>query len=410
MIRALWVCVLSAGLLASCDSDFKTPDVVLVDLKIAPVTAENMNTSYHKSKPVLASSLPLIIDYSGFNAAFLHEAVAYLDANADSFIDMFFATGLNLSTIPTDAELYINAGDDLTFTDQASSFPYLVSVSDATIADVPQSLHARKSLVSDFTGDDLDDIFVLDQGVNDGSFSGAAPKLLIHQTRLTDPNDPASALIHSFRHQIYGQDAGYHTGGASADIDNDGDSDIFVGGLEPFFYINTGLGGFVRVNNRWDRSMNKVLTAELVDVDQDGYVDLIAAGNETDGDVTSIYWGNSTGAYSRDLRTSIDSYAGYESVLDIEVEDLDADSNRDIVLYRRNPVTDTDRVVQILKNNADRSFADVTATTIVNPVNTVSAWLRAQDYDNDGDIDILPDNAAAGFWYQNDGFGVFIQQ
>ena len=81
---------------------------------------------------------------------------------------------------------------------------------------------------------------------------------------------------------------------------------------------------------------------------------------------------------------------------------------RSIVIYRTSS-TDADRVVQIIKNNGGRIFADVTATNIVNPVNTTSAWLRAQDRDNDGDIDIFPDNAAAGYWYQNDGAGSFTK-
>ena len=410
MIRVLGVCVLMMGLLASCNSDFKTPDVVLVDLGINPVLPENMNTSYHHSKSTLPSDLPLVIDYladlpsaPGYDATRPDSAIAYLDIDGDTFLDIYISTGLNLT-----ADVYY---DNIFLNDGANNFTYDDNAfwddSDPQVFNSPLSLHASKALVSDFniatdpgtTGNWLD-VFVLDQGT-----VGSTPKLVLHKTRHTDPNDTATPLIHWFTHQIYNLDAGYHTGGASADIDGDGDADVFVGGLEPFFYINNSLGGFTRVNNRWDRSMNKVLTAELVDIDLDGYVDLIAGADEADGDVTSIYWGNSSGAYSNELRTQLPDHTGYGVILDFEVENLDADANRDIVIYRTS-VTDSDRVVQIIKNNGGRSFAVASAYTVTD---TGSSWLRAQDNNNDNDVDIFSDDAAVTFWFENDGTGIFTQ-
>ncbi|MCW9004643.1 MAG: VCBS repeat-containing protein [Gammaproteobacteria bacterium] len=410
MIRVLGICILMVGLLVSCDSDFTTPDVVLVDLGIDPVTTENMNTSYHHSKPVLSSMLPLVIDYAadlpsgppGYDATRPDKAIAYFDINGDTFLDIYLSTGINLTADPYFDNIFLNDG--------ASNFSYDVTAflddSDPQISNEPLALNASKALVSDFnvnpvpdtTGNWLD-VFILDQGT-----AGAAPKLVLHKARHTDPADTSTPLIHWFTHQIYNQDAGYHTTGASADIDNDGDADVFVGGLEPFFYINTGAGGFIRVNNRWDRSMNKVLAAELVDIDLDGYVDLIVGGDEADGDVTSIYWGNSTGTYIDDHRTQLPVHAGYGVILDFEVENLDADSNRDIVIYRTS-ATDADRVVQLIKNNGARNFAINTSFTVA----TGAAWLRAQDNNNDGDVDIFPDNAATLFWFENDGAGNFTQ-
>ena len=417
MIRAILVSVLAVAMLVSCDSDFKTPDVVLVDLGIDPVATENMNTSYHHSKPALASLLPLVIDYStdlpsapGYDATRPDSAIAYLDIDGDTFLDIYLSTGTNLTADPYFDNIFLNDG--------ANNFSYDVTAflddSDPQVSNEPVSLHASKALVSDFniatapgtTGNWLD-VFVLDQGT-----VGGAPKLVLHKARHTDPADTGTPLIHWFTHQIYSLDTGYHTGGASADIDNDADADIFVGGLEPFFYVNNSLGGFTRVNNRWDKSMNKVLAAELVDIDLDGYVDLIAGANEADGDVTSIYWGNSSGTYTNDLRTSLPvpvGYTAYGVILDFEIENLDADSNRDIVIYR-NSASDVDRVVQLIKNNGGRVFADVTAAQIDNPIaNKDSAWLRAQDLDGDTDIDIFPDNAAAGYWFRNDGAGNFTK-
>lgn len=143
MIRVLWACVFMVALL-SCESDFTTPDIVLVNLGLSPAASEDMNTSYHKSK----TSLLPAIDYTtiGFNTALLHDAVAYLDADGDTDIDIFFATG-DGTTTSQNAEFFINAGDDATFADQANSL--LVDYSDPPVANIPAFLNARKALVSD---------------------------------------------------------------------------------------------------------------------------------------------------------------------------------------------------------------------------------------------------------------------
>ncbi|MDH5765012.1 MAG: VCBS repeat-containing protein [Gammaproteobacteria bacterium] len=400
MVRVLGAGVFIVSLLG-CDSDFTTPDIVLVNLGIDPVSTENMNTSYHRSKPASlapAVTLPVTtIDYSTLarpDATRPINAIAYLDVEDDGDLDVFVSSGINLTTVDYFDEIYFN--------DALNTFTYnvtdvLVDYTDPANPVGPKALNASKALVSDFTGNALDDIFVLDQGIDEVSFKGASPRLFIHQTELSDPNDIASPLIHSFTYQIYSQDPGYQTTGASADIDNDGDTDIFVGGLEPFFYINNGFGGFLRVDNRWDQSMSEIHAAELVDVDMDGYVDLIAGADEATN-ATFIYWGNSTGAYKSEYRTELPTHTGgYEVILDFEVEHLDADSNKDIVIYRTS-VADTDRVVQIIKNNGGRNFTVNTSF----PTGTSSRWLRVQN------MDIYPDNAVSGSdWFDNDGNGVF---
>lgn len=398
MIRVLWACVFMAGLL-SCDSDFTTPDIVLVNLGVSPAASEDLNTSYHKSKTSLVPAINYATALTGYNAALLHDAVAYLDVDGDADVDIFFATG-DGTTTPQAAELYIN---DAGFTNQAGTF--LVDYSDPPVANIPTSLNARKALVSDFNetdGNNLDEIFVLDPGV-----SGASPKMILHHL------DPDVTTTHYLRYQIYSQQVGSYTTGAAADIDNDGDTDIFIGGSEAFFYINNGFGSFQRVTNRWDNSMAQIDAAELIDIDEDGFVDLIVGADESAGYATSIYWGNSTGTYTSDLVTALPAapagYATYTLVLDFEAEDLDADNNKDIVVYRTT-AADTDRVVQLIRNNGGRVFTDATVQ-IDNPVvNNTSRWLRAQDMGGTGaGIDIFPDNAAAAFWFDNDGTGNFIQ-
>ena len=49
-----------------------------------------------------------------------------------------------------------------------------------------------------------------------------------------------------------------------------------------FFLVNDGTGNFTRDTTRVDLQ-GAVFTAELVDVDRDGYVDILASGIESDG-------------------------------------------------------------------------------------------------------------------------------
>ena len=90
---------------------------------------------------------------------------------------------------------------------------------------------------------------------------------------------------------------GFHHGAASADIDNDGDLDIFVTDTtnDPYFLINDGTGNFQRSVLAVPPQINNqaIYTAELVDVDNDRYPDLLVSGHEFGyGAVpTTIYWG-----------------------------------------------------------------------------------------------------------------------
>ena len=68
-----------------------------------------------------------------------------------------------------------------------------------------------------------------------------------------------------------------------------------------------------------------IFTAELVDVDQDGYVDLLAAGHEDeDYFSTRILWGNSSGVFSTLNETILPAIHGLGTVVDIDVADTDA--------------------------------------------------------------------------------------
>ena len=120
--------------------------------------------------------------------------------------------------------------------------------------------------------------------------------------------------------------------GASADIDADGDLDVFVteNFKGPFFLINDGahMRDTVRIDGI---GAEGIFTAELVDVDHDGYVDLLAAGHEYEALFLRILWGNSSGVFSPRTRPS-SPRSRVSASSSHRRGRTDADGDKDIVL------------------------------------------------------------------------------
>ena len=112
---------------------------------------------------------------------------------------------------------------------------------------VPEVVAIRKTLIGDFNGDDKPDLFLATHGP-------AAPPL---------PREEPPFLFLSTDNgfvQAQGLDHldGYNHGAASADIDQDGDLDIFVTDTAnvPFFLINDGNGNFEKSTNAVPHAIN----------------------------------------------------------------------------------------------------------------------------------------------------------
>ena len=372
-------------LIQSCSKDNEESTI---NLDISPVQNADKGSSYTNS-----NNIDILINYYNIpstpNSGNLRDAVAYIDANGDGFTDVFFATGEFQLTGELSSILAINDGKG-NFTASTEEFN----------DNMPTASHARKSIVADFNNDGLNDIFVFDHGFDGNPYPGSNPKLIIQVKKGTFSWS-----------KFYGQ-TGFHHGGAAADIDNDGDIDIFVGGFKPFFLINNGDASFEMKFDRFDNSIEKVLIAELIDVDKDGFIDLLAGAHEQEGDNTSIYWGNRNGSFTNNLRTIIPSVPNYGTILDFDAEDIDNDGDRDLIINRTgggaNNFYNGVRI-QLLSNNGNHAFADI-SNRIDNPGTNTDGWfpwIRAQDIDNDGDIDFFPDNQSYNYRFINNGSGSF---
>lgn len=132
-------------------------------------------------------------------------------------------------------------------------------------------VHGRKILLGDFNNDNYVDLFLLGHGYDKQPFNGEFNKVLM------------SNGDGSFFDVDYKSFESFYHGGASGDIDNDGDLDIVaVDGGRGKSLIYKNLNGQLEPNETLiDQTlMDQMYNAELFDINNDGYIDLIAGGHD----------------------------------------------------------------------------------------------------------------------------------
>jgi len=232
---------------------------------------------------------------------------------------------------------------------------------------------------------------------------------------------------------------------ASGDIDNDGDVDILLWGVNyynhnypddsvffPHTLINDGNGNFTKKPVFLDTSMlpdcvsecpnplppvvgmNDALFYDLMDVNNDGYLDIIKSGNiSVNGEMKGwdneyniglfIYFGNGTGNF--DIENSVvinpENPEGYRITgLGATYLDYDNDGDLDIIFVGTNYYENY--ILFAFKNNGD-TFEDVTSQVFdksrdLTKTNFSHFYdINARDVDNDGDYDLVPGKTSGWF-------------
>lgn len=226
-----------------------------------------------------------------------------------------------------------------------------------------------------------------------------------------------------------------HSGPAFADMDGDGDLDLFVGGVQgdpSFVFRNNGDGTFtdVTAGSGIDRLRSQQnVSSAFGDYDLDGDVDLLLAhwgtprSNSTPGDTEHLWRNDSTPDAIRFVSVSVEAglSPGIQNLRDpramrSEIDStfvpsfahLNGDRWPDIFM-----VADYNRS-QVFINNGDGTFTNVTDVEVITDTNGMGSALG--DFDNDGDLDwfvtsifrnILRTSPNGNRLYRNDG-GTFV--
>ena len=254
----------------------------------------------------------------------------------------------------------------------------------------------RQILVADYNNDNILDFYVADHGIGGGGHNGVRDSYFLSQSNGTWVESSETHLSHSnfvvFDH-----------GGATGDIDNDGDMDVVITelngktGTALWCLMNDGTG---YLNKRKCGGIFS-FALELADMDSDGYLDVLLGAHEFENNAfTGIVWNDGRGNFPKHIKTSLPQHKKkWGTVPEVSVADLDKDGDLDIV-YSRAGKLYVGTAVQIIENLGNKNFKDhgifplVEAPDDYVPVHEGNEWndyieaIRFRDLDKDGDIDL----------------------
>jgi hypothetical protein len=328
------------------------------------------------------------------------------DFNGDGWPDVVLYRGFDFTTTPAPLEILLNdgAGNLVLGTSQVFS---------GTVSTV---VGARELLLADFNGDGRVDIFVADHGMDAPPMPGSQNTLVL--------SAPGGKLVDATAH-LPQQDDITHSA-AAADIDGDGDLDLYLGNLwgqtmlAPAIWLNSdGAGTFVVATGRLpypleDLDFGGFTTCEFLDVNNDGSPDLVLgdAGDDLEGGTDSLVLLNDGTGHFTPLPNAIPAkpFSPSDSPLDIDAYDLNGDGYQDLLMtFTR--WTYVGRYIQVLINNRDGTFRDETALRLPQSVNYDAwiTWVFLHDLDMDGHLDIVaqPIGGEGPLFYLNTGAGSF---
>jgi len=358
-----------------------------------------VNSHYYKNEMNPYFDLNRIISNHGIEGPKYggHDSgVAYADFNGDGYIDINLMLNTGVDGDYCEHFMLINNGDD-TFT-----------MNNDLIKNTNFSTYmSRKTIVGDFNGDKIPDVVRI---------AGGHDWLRKSNIMLSDNG------TFTFKEIDEVPFSQYH-GFASGDIDNDGDLDLFFGSPNSGFAVNDGNANFTwfkvtdKISNYFEENNEEdgpygVQTSEIFDINSDGNLDLILGGSYKDEsydyNLTSptILWGNGSGNYDYDNKLELWEFGNkpyYNGVKvgnndDFSFADIDQDGFIDAVvqyIYQidNDPNNNGNLTMyyqyQVMKNNGNSSFTDVTSEWLPDSIKTCTVvWTILKDVDNNGMLDL----------------------
>jgi hypothetical protein len=274
-------------------------------------------------------------------------------------------------------------------------------------------VEGREVLIEDFNGDGRPDLFFADQGMDSEPWPGSQNILVLsaHDGKMKD----ATSNLPQQSDQTHSV--------AAADIENDGDIDLFIGnlgggGVSPQMLINDGSGKFnidndVLPREHVDLMRNWYTSSLFADINNDGYADLILGQAETNKE-SHVLINDGTGNFLNAKASLPQSFfAPNQTVLDIQAEDINGDDFVDLILSETRS-SYVGRYIQVLINNGDETFTDETQIRLPQSDNKKPwiIWINLVDLNLDNYIDIIasPMGDKEPLFFLNNGDGNFQPQ
>lgn len=259
-------------------------------------------TSYNNFKAI--GLVPQVLPHPGPDSL----ARAYADFSGRGVIDLFTATGTYSPTKP------ISQATPSKFEFWRKQADGTYSLASSMLASSAGCIHPRKAIVADFNNDGRPDIFVACHGYDAAPFPGERSKIVLSRPDGTYVTQDASS------------DVGFFHGAAAADLNGDGLVDVVVvNNFDPdsaFVLINQGGGSFKReIAKRLPASIGwkPYFSVELVDIDEDGKLDLVLGGHEFSDAPTAVFINPGNNNFSGVVPIVVPAVTGEGVVLDFTV-------------------------------------------------------------------------------------------
>ena len=309
------------------------------------------------------------------------------DFNNDDIADIIYIGTMNLNSNSIQCTYQVCSDQQIDNADKPQPVLYLGDA-DGNLYYSPELLIdnrdnkgmalGRQLLIADYNNDKVLDIYIADHGV--GKADGYRDSYYLSQ-----PN--GTWIESSDTHLSDNNFKVYDHGGATGDIDNDGDMDIVITAMSSGFWCLMNDGSGFLTKRQCGGSFAFAL--EIADMDNDGDLDAIVGGHEnnTNGMLTGIHWNDGQGNFMPYNTTPLLKYRDRWGIIpEVSASDLDNDSDMDIV-YSRTGKSYKGAAIQIIENLGNKKFKDHGIIPLV----SFDGWIdgiRFRDLDKDGDNDV----------------------